>query len=261
MMAGFTVFLRKELREMVRNNRLLVVCAVFLLLGIISPLTAKYTPELLKVFGTGQSGVQITFPTPTVADVITQYLKNVAGTGIFVAILLAMGMVAREKERGTAAFVLTKPVSRAAFLGAKLVALLVLLGGGVLVAAIITYIYTAILFQPLALGGFIGSSALVLLSLVAYGLLSFLGSTLVNSQLAAAGAGLAAWALISIISVNTVAARYTPAGLLDPAGALARGTEPAHLLLSVVANISLCAVVIALSWLAFRRQELADTAS
>ena len=260
-MEGFSVFLRKELREMVRNNRVLVVAAVFLVLGIISPLTAKYTPELLKAIGTGQPGVQITFPTPTVADAIAQYLKNVAGTGIFVAILLPMGMVAREKERGTAAFVLTKPVSRAAFLGAKLVALLVLLGVGVLLAAIVTYIYTAILFEPLSLGGFIGCSALVLLSLVAYGLLTFLGSTLVSSQLAAVGIGLAAWVLISIIGISPAAAQYTPAGLMEPASALARGTTPEHLLLSVVANLILCVVVAAIAWLAFRRQELAGATS
>ncbi len=255
-MEGFSVFLRKELREAVRGNRLLVVCAVFLVLGIISPLTAKYTPELLKALGTGQSGVQITFPTPTVADAIAQYLKNVAGTGIFVAILLPMGMVAREKERGTAAFVLTKPLSRAAFLGAKLVALLALLGVGVLLAAIVTYIYTAILFQPVAVGGFIGCTLLILLSLVAYGLLTFLGSTLVRSQLAAVGIGLAAWVLISIIGISPRAAQFTPAGLLEPANALAQGTTPDHLLLSVIANVVLCVAVAAIAWLAFRRQEL-----
>src|SRR5690349_5218749 len=55
-MEGFSVFLRKEWREAVRSNRLLVVAAVFLVLGIISPLTAKYTPELLKAIGTGQPG-------------------------------------------------------------------------------------------------------------------------------------------------------------------------------------------------------------
>jgi ABC-2 type transport system permease protein len=248
--------LRKELREMVRGNRLLVVGAVFLILGIISPLTAKYTPELLKALGTGQQGVQITFPTPTVADAIAQYLKNVAGTGIFVAILLPMGMVAREKERGTAAFVLTKPVSRAAFLAAKLVALLALLGIGVLLAAAATYLYTAILFEPVTVGGFIGCTLLILLSLVVYGLLTFLGSTLARSQLAAVGIGAGAWVLISIIGISPSAARFTPAGLLEPASALARGATPDHLLLSVAANLGLCVVLAALAWLAFRRQEL-----
>ncbi|HET9981908.1 MAG TPA: ABC transporter permease subunit [Ktedonobacterales bacterium] len=261
MMDGFGVFLRKELREMARSNRLLVVAAVFLLLGIISPVTAKYTPELLKALGAGQDGVQIIIPTPTVADAIAQYIKNVAGTGIFVAILLPMGMVAREKERGTAAFVLTKPVSRAAFLGAKLVAMAALLGIGVLVAAVATYVYTAILFEPVTLGGFIGCTALILLSLVVYGLLTFLGSTIANSQLPAVGIGLAAWVVISLIGINPTAAQYTPAGLLDPASALARGTDPAHLLLSVLANLALCALLVALSWLIFRRQELTGAAT
>src|SRR5579859_7869669 len=169
-MVGFGVFLRKELREALRSNRLLVVSVVFLLFGIISPVTAKYTPELLKLIGSGQSGVTITFPTPTVADAIAQYLKNVAGTGILVALLLPMGMVAREKERGTAAFALTKPLSREAFLAAKLVALLAMLAAGVILAAIATYFYTALLFKPIAPVGFIACTLLILLSLLVYGL-------------------------------------------------------------------------------------------
>lgn len=257
MMDGFSIFLRKELREAVASRRLLVTGAVFLLLGIISPLTAKYMPELLQALGTGQAGVQISFPTPSVADAIAQYLKNVAGTGIFIAILLSMGMVAREKERGTAAFVLTKPISREAFLAAKIAALTIVLGIGVLVAAIATYIYTAILFQPLALGGFAGSTALVLLSLVVYGLLTFLGSTLAGSQLPAVGIGLAAWVLLSILGISPTLARFTPAGLIESAGALARGTSPEHLLPALIANIGLCLAVMLAAWLAFRRQELA----
>jgi ABC-2 type transport system permease protein len=255
-MEGFSVFVRKELREAIRSNRLLVVSAVFLVLGIISPLTAKYTPELLKAVGAGQSGVQITFPTPTVADAIAQYLKNVAGTGIFVAILLPMGMVAREKERGTAAFVLTKPLSREAFLAAKLVALLATLGVGVLLAAVATYFYTALLFEPIALGGFLACTLLVLLSLMAYGLLTFLGSTIASSQLPAVGIGLAAWAIIALIGVIPNAEQYTPAGLLGPASALALGTSPAHLGVSIAGNLALCVVVAAAAWLVFRRQEL-----
>jgi ABC-2 type transport system permease protein len=255
-MEGFGVFARKELREAVRSNRLLVVAVVFVLLGIISPLTAKYTPELLKALGTSQTGVQITVPTPTVADAIAQYLKNVAGTGLFVALLLPMGIVAREKERGTAAFVLTKPLSREAFLAAKLVSLLVTLGVGVVLAAAAVYFYTAILFEPIAVGGFVACTLLILLSLVVYGLLTFLGSTIANSQLPAVGIGLAAWVVVSLVGVIPNAAQYTPGGLMDPASALALGTSPAHLAVSVGANVALCVVVVAAAWVAFRRQEL-----
>jgi ABC-2 type transport system permease protein len=256
MMTGFAVFLRKELREALRSNRLVVVSAVFLLLGIISPLTAKYTPELLKLIGTGQSGVTITFPAPVVTDAIAQYLKNVAGTGILIALLVPMGMVAREKERGTAAFALAKPLSREAYLAAKLVALLVMMAVGVALAALATWFYTALLFKPIAPGGFLACTLLILFSLLVYALLTFLGSVLARSQLPAVGVGIAAWFIISLIGIVPSATKYTPAGLLDPASALALGKAPQHLGTALAANIVIVIVVLALAWLAFRRQEL-----
>jgi ABC-2 type transport system permease protein len=255
-MDGFSVFLVKELREAVRSNRFLVIGAVFLLLGIISPLAAKYTPELLQALGTSQAGVSITVPTPTVADAIAQYLKNVAGTGILVALLIPMGIVAREKERGTAAFVLTKPLSRGAFLAAKLVALLAVLSFGVLVAAVAMYIYTAVLFQPVDAGGFIACTLLMLLSLLVYALFTFLGSTLASSQLAAVGFGLVAWVAISLLGVLPQLSQFTPAGLLEPATDLATGKSATHLAVSMITSLAICLLIIAITWLAFRRQEL-----
>jgi len=41
-----------------------------------------------------------------------QIVRQVSQFGMLIAFLLAMGSVAGEKERGTAPFVLTKPVSR-----------------------------------------------------------------------------------------------------------------------------------------------------
>jgi ABC-2 type transport system permease protein len=259
-MTGFGVFLRKELREALRGNRVLAVGAIFALLGIISPLTAKYTPELLKLVGTGQSGVTIIFPAPTVADAIAQYLKNVAGTGTLIALLLPMGMVAREKERGTAAFALVKPLSREAYLAAKLVALLILLAAGVALAAIATYYYTALLFEPIAAGSFIACTLLILFALLVYALMTFLGSVVANSQLPAVGIGLTAWVIVSLIGVIPSAVKFTPAGLLDSASALALGKTADHLGTALIANAAIALALVALAWLSFRRQELTGAA-
>ena len=46
------------------------------------------------------------------ADAVDQLWKNLAQFGAFAAIILAMGAVATERDRGTAAFVLSKTVSR-----------------------------------------------------------------------------------------------------------------------------------------------------
>src|SRR5258708_12328443 len=225
-MDGFAIFLRKELRETLRTNRLLVSVAIFAILGIISPLTAKYTPELLKSLGSGSGGVTIILPTPTVQDAIAEFIKNVAGTGIFVAVLLPMGLVAREKERGTAAFVLTKPLSRLAFLTAKLVSLGVTLTRGVAIGALAPYWYTALLFTPTSVGGFFAASLLVLLSLLVYASFTFLGSTLMSTQLPAAGIGLAGWLVVSILGIFPQIDQYTPAGPLHPPSPLALALSP-----------------------------------
>lgn len=259
-MDGFAIFLRKELRESLRTNRLLAVVAIFAILGIISPLAAKYTPELLKSFGTGSSGVTLIIPTPTVKDAITQFIKNVAGTGILVAVLLPMGLVAREKERGTAAFVLTKPLSRLAFLTAKLVSLGLTLTAGVVIAALATYWYTALLFTPISVGGFFAASLLVLLSLLVYASFTFLGSTLMSAQLPAVGIGLAGWIVVSILAIFPGIEQYTPAGLLDPASQLALGLTPQHLWVSLAASVGLLILVVLLAVLSFRRQELVTNA-
>ena len=104
------VLLRKELLEQWRTTRLPVVATVFLLVGLSSPLLARFTPEILKAVGGGQFSIML--PTPTAADAYDQLAKNLGQFGALIAVLLAMGSVATEKERGTAALILTKPAGR-----------------------------------------------------------------------------------------------------------------------------------------------------
>ena len=116
-MTGFGLLLRKELREQVRTMRLLVVVAVFAILGLLSPVFARYVREIVEAVGGGQFEGMI--PAPVVGDAVTQFTKNMGQFGILIAILVAMGSVASEKERGTAAFLLTKPIGRGAFVAGQ----------------------------------------------------------------------------------------------------------------------------------------------
>lgn len=253
-MGGFAVLLRKELREARRTNRLLIVGAVYLFFGIASPVTARYLPEIVNGLG-GTNGVAITFPTPTTQDAVDQFLKNL-GNGAFIAILLAMGLVAREKERGTAAFVLTKPAGRAAFLAAKFAALLVLFSLGIALAGAATYGYTAYYFSALGLGGFVAACGLVLLTTLAYAALTMLGSTLAPSSLPAAGFGIAAFLVLALLGALPRVGRVTPGALAGPARALALGERPTDLVAGLVGTLAVIVAALVLSWLAFRRQEL-----
>jgi ABC-2 type transport system permease protein len=253
-MTGFGVLLRKELLEARRTLRLPLVAVVFLLVGLTSPLIARFTPELLEAVAGDQFRIEL--PPPTAADAFDQLAKNVGQFGILIAVLLAMGAVATEKERGTAGLILTKPAGRAAFLAAKLVAIAVTLGIATVVAAAGAWFYTLVLFEPQTLGGFAAATVLLWLPLVAFAAITFLGSTLTRSALAGAGLGVAAFVVIGILSIVPPIARLLPVGLGEPAQALALGRPVADAVVPVVATIVLIGAFALASWLAFRRQEL-----
>jgi ABC-2 type transport system permease protein len=106
----FMHVLRKELLEQWRTYRFLIVAAVLVLFGLVSPLLAKVTPELLRSIPDVPAGLAESIPDPTVVDAVGQYVKNMSQFGILLALLLSMGMVVQEKERGTAAMMLTRQV-------------------------------------------------------------------------------------------------------------------------------------------------------
>jgi ABC-2 type transport system permease protein len=164
--------------------------------------------------------------------------------------------VATEKERGTAALILTKPAGRGAFLIAKLVAIATTLGLATVIAAAGGWFYTLVLFQPLDAGGFAAATVLTWLSLVAFAAITLLGSTLTRSAVAAAGIGLVAFVVIGIVSVVPGVGPYLPTGLGAPARALALGLPGTDALGPTVAAVVLIVALVAVSWLAFRDQEL-----
>ena len=252
-MSGFGPLVRKELLEQWRTSRLAVVAVVFALIGLGSPLLALFTPEILKAAGGNQ--FQIVLPTPTAADAVDQLLKNTGQFGGLIAVLLAMGSVATEKERGTAALLLATSASRAAYLVAKLVAIGTTLAIGVAVAAAGAWFYTLVLFEQLPVPGFAAAALLVWLSLLAYASITFLGSVLTRSAIAAAGLGVAAFIVLGIVSIVPEIGRYLPTGLGAPARALALGL-PADVAGPMVVTIAIVVALVVLGWVAFRRQEL-----
>ncbi|HVX29063.1 MAG TPA: ABC transporter permease subunit [Nitrolancea sp.] len=251
-MTGLNVLLTKELREQWRTLRLPIVAIIFFVVGLGSPVLAKYTPEIIEHAG---GDIQITVPVPQMKDAIDQFIKNLGQVGPFAAILLAMGIVAREREHGTAAFVLSKPATRVAFLGAKFIALLVTFSVSVLAAGIAAYIYTAILFERPPIAGFVACCLLLLLGISVFVALTLLASTAIGSTLPAAGVGLGAYILMAILSAVPRLGHLTPLGLGDPAKALALGTSPPHLWSSLIASGLWIAVALVLAWLSFRHQE------
>jgi ABC-2 type transport system permease protein len=256
-MMGFTVLLQKELREQLRTGRLVAVAAVFVLFGLLGPLADRYMKELLDALGSQAGGMSIAVPPPSLAGDAAQILKNLSQFGIVCALLLAMGTVAWEKERGTAGLILTKPASRAAFLAAKLVAISLNLALATILGCGIAWVYTVLLYpEPFAIGGYLAMMVMLWWMLVVFVAITLLGSTLTRSAIAAAGIGLVAMIVLGIIAALPTVGPYMPMALGDVAMKLCLGIDPGDVLGPILFNIALVPALFGTAWLAFRRQEL-----
>jgi len=256
-MMGLRVLLTKELREQIRTNRLLAVAAVFVLFGIISPLTDRYMKQLFDAIGSESAGMSFVVPPPSLEGAAGQILKNLSQFGIICALLLAMGSVAWEKDRGTAGMILTKPASRAAFLAAKLIAIALNLGLATLLGCGFAYGYVTLLYPTtFALGGYVAMVLLLWWMLVGFAAITVLGSSLTKSAIAAAGIGLVALLVLGILANLPVIGEYMPTSLGTIALNMMLGKDPGFVLGPILFNIALVPILFGITWLTFRRQEL-----
>jgi len=256
-MMGFTVMLKKELREQFRTGRLVAVGAVFVLFGILGPLTDRFMKELFDAIGTQGGGMTFQVPAPSLAGASVQILKNLSQFGIICALLLAMGSVAWEKDRGTAGMILTKPASRAAFLAAKLVAISINLALSVALGCGLAYVYVALLYPAaFPLGGYVAMSLLLWWMLVIFAAITMLGSTITRSAIAAAGIGLVSLLVLGIVGALPVVGPYMPSSLGTIALDLVTGKDLGFVLGPILFNLALVPALFAITWLTFRRQEL-----
>ena len=253
-MSGFWVLLRKEFREQFKTSKVVIVAAIFLFFGLGTPLLTKYTPELIKAVGTG--GITIEMPTPTSGDSLTEYTSTMSQFGVLMAVLLAMGAIAKEVETGTAAMVLSKPVGRLAFILAKLKAegftfLVALILGG-----LACWGYTVILFGDVNALGFLYQNLLLGLFFAICLAVTLFFSSLMKSQLAAGGLALALIIFLSAISSLPWVGHYLPGALIDWGNRLVLKMSGASEWGAVGATALLIGLSVYFTWLSLRKKEL-----
>ena len=124
---------------------------------------------------------------------------------------------------------------------------LTVLAAGMVAAGIAGHAYTTILFEAPSIAGWAAMCALLLLQMSAYAAVTFLGSTLTRSPLAAAGIGVGALTVIAIAGALPGLGAWTPSGLADAGMAIANGAEPDELLRPVVATAAVIAAALAAS--------------
>jgi ABC-2 type transport system permease protein len=253
---GFAAFVRKEATEIWRTWRIWVLPGILLFFALTGPVMAKFTPQIVASVGGGQlAGLMKSLPKPTYLESYGQWAKNLTQIAVFAIIIIYGGLVSGERKSGTAILVLTKPVSRVAFVVAKAVVHALFLALTVLTGTFLTWVGTRFVFGT-APGGPLWSSAMAWL---AFGVLLIalmtLLSTLLGSQAAAAGVGLGVFALMSVSALVDPLVKYSPVGLVGAPMTLAAGGKSA-ILWPVVTSLVLAVLLVVAAAMAFRTKEL-----
>lgn len=145
-MSAFRAFFKKELCEAARTHKLTVMGLLFLLFGIMNPLTAKLLPEILS--SVMPAGMSITLPAPSATDSWAQFLKNIPQMGLIVLVILFGGIMANELSRGTLTHLLTKGLSRKTVILAKFAVAALIWTAAYALCFGVTYVYT-VYFWPM----------------------------------------------------------------------------------------------------------------
>ncbi|HAO60570.1 MAG TPA: hypothetical protein DCQ90_01185 [Erysipelotrichaceae bacterium] len=143
-MRSYIAFCKKEVLENLRTHKVLILMIVFLLFGMMSPLTAKLMPEIFKSLAL--DGIVITIPEPTALDAYAQFFKNTSQMGLLVVLLVFGGMLSTEITKGTLINMVTKGLSRHVVILAKFTVASILWTLTLLASFITTFGYTAYLF-------------------------------------------------------------------------------------------------------------------
>ncbi|HEY7233308.1 MAG TPA: ABC transporter permease, partial [Gemmatimonadaceae bacterium] len=189
-MTGLAAFLRKELTEIRRTWRLWVIPGMLVFLGLTSPIIAALTPALVQSVSGARPGVVIHLPPPTVLDASAQFLKNLDQFVLIAAVIAGAGVVSGERASGTAILALTKPLSRGAFVVAKILSQVTLLVAATALGTAACLAMTAVVFKDSDAGRLVTMVALWLLYASLLVVVMTLFSAAFRSRGAAAGAGL-----------------------------------------------------------------------
>lgn len=110
---------RKEMLEMTRNAKWIWVPLVFIIIGVMQPVTTYYTPQILESMGGLPEGAIIELPAPSQQEVIAKTLSQFGTIGVLILVLASMAVVSGERQSGVAAMILVRPVPHASYITAK----------------------------------------------------------------------------------------------------------------------------------------------
>ena len=255
-MAIFGAMLWKEWLELKRSYKLIIVPFAFAIIMVTLPITMKLLPSLIEQ--DLPEGTVIVVPESTASDILAGIFANFEQLGLIVLILVMMGTVASEREKGSSALVLSKSTGRSGYLLAKWAAYSMLSVVSFLFGMLLTVYYTRVLFDGKMDWGAIVQGTLPYLILILLCVtLTLLFSSILKSAVFAGFISYGSYLALTKLGQYFPAGieKYTPSAFIDNASKIMIGQD-GTIVTPLLVLLALIAVLLILAIKLFKRQEL-----
>jgi ABC-2 type transport system permease protein len=238
---------RLEWLRLMRTKRWVALAAVYVLFGLIGPLTARYIQEILSRVGSAD-GTVITVPAPTPPDGMVQFVSNASQIGTLVVVIVAAGALAFDAIPEMGVFLRTRVTPASRILVPRLVVSFLAAAGAFVAGAGVAWYETWALIGALDPGSVLAGVALGLVFLAFVVALTAAVAQRMRKVLGTVMASLVVLVAMPLLGLAPAISRWLPTSLANaladlPGGGTMDNYWPA-LGVSVVATALLV-------WLAF----------
>jgi len=254
---NFKTFAGKEFTENLRTKKLLALACVFILLALMSVLTARFMVEILTAaLSAEEAFAGMVIPDPVWTDSYAQLYSNLTQIGMLAFVMLFMGVILHEKSTGTIDLMLAKGLTPTVFVLSKYAVAGIIALAALYFAVFTTYVYTLLLFDY---GGQIGN---ILIGAVPLGVfmlmmlaLTLMWSAIAKSTAISAMLGIVTFFLFIPIEFIPVVGLYSPSRLLGHGLTLSAGGSAENLFVQIIAAIAVSVLALAAAVVVLRRRE------
>lgn len=242
-----------EWLRLVRTARLWVVVGVYLLFGVMGPLTAYFLPDILA---RAAGDVQVVMPDPTPASGMAQFSGNAGQLGLLAVVVVAAGALTFDARPAWSTFLRTRAPRLHRVVVPRVVVPSLLAGGALAVGTAVAVATTSVLIGTPDLGdvalGVVLGAAYLAFAVAVVAVAASVARTAVSTVLLAVGALLA----LPLVQLVPTVGDASPSRLLGAGDALLAGTAPADLVPAMLVTVVLVPALVAVAIRRLSRREV-----
>lgn len=243
-----------ELVRFTRTRRLVPLLAIFLLAGFGGPFLARYLPDLVKSQTSENITIIVSAARPV--DGISMFASNALQLGLFVAVVIAAGILAIDAKPGLAAFYRTRvrPFDRVILPRYVVIAGVVTVG--YILGALAAWYETVVLIGHLDPGRYLLGIAFTAVYLWFAIAVVALAASITRTVAGTAGAAIGALLALPIVAAVPALQPWLPSALAGAQVKMAGTTPAEHFMRAAVVGAIATVAIVVVALGRFRRREI-----